>query len=74
MHLLIDGYNLIGQMGLWPLSDPEKEDKLCQYLSQIPLRPRDQITVIFDGKRQDALWPEKSTHGQIQFIFTVNPD
>ena len=49
MHFLIDAYNTIGQV--FSLSEPQKEDKLIEFLQKQFDSTKDTLTVVFDNPR-----------------------
>ncbi len=49
MHFLIDAYNTIGQV--FSLSEPQKEDKLIEFLQKQFESTKDTLTVVFDNPR-----------------------
>lgn len=73
MRYLIDGYNLIGKLTSIALSDPKKETKCAQFLSQYKQK-KDHITLVFDGKSQFNTYPSYQTTAGIRCIFTDNEE
>ncbi|NQY73875.1 MAG: NYN domain-containing protein [Candidatus Margulisbacteria bacterium] len=69
MKYIIDGYNVIGKLNHIDLSDPEKETKFLNYLLHAK-RPKDMMTIVFDGHRDYSVYGDRHTSGQLTAIFT----
>jgi predicted RNA-binding protein with PIN domain len=66
--ILIDGHNLIGQLGTISLQDPEDEEKLVELLRSYQARTGKTITVVFDPGGGFAL-PWSGYSGSVEVLF-----
>lgn len=68
MPILIDGHNLIGQLPILSLEDPDDEEKLVRLLASYRARTGKAITVVFDPGGAYAL-PGSRRHGGVEVVF-----
>jgi predicted RNA-binding protein with PIN domain len=68
MPILIDGHNLIGQLPMLSLRDPNDEEQLVGLLRSYQARTGKEITVIFDHGGVFAL-PTRRHHGRVEVLF-----
>jgi predicted RNA-binding protein with PIN domain len=66
--ILIDGHNLIGQLPILSLEDPDDEEKLVRLLASYRARTGKAITVVFDPGGAYAL-PGSRRHGGVEVVF-----
>ena len=70
MLYLIDAYNLIGKIDKISFSDPEKEDKLIEFILNRGVLDKDKFIVAFDGKRDLSPGVTKEQRGCFTLVFT----
>jgi hypothetical protein len=68
MPILIDGHNLIGQLPMLSLEDPDDEEKLGRLLSSYRARTGKAITVVFDPGGAVVL-PRQRQLGGVKIVF-----
>ena len=68
MPILIDGHNLIGQLPMLSIEDPEDEEKLTRLLSSYRARTGKAITVVFDPGGAFSL-TSRHQLGGVQVVF-----
>jgi len=71
IHLLIDGYNLLYAIDPGRLrSLEEKRDALLEKLHNYQISKSVDISVVFDGSLEAALYRNRDRYGNIHIIFT----
>jgi predicted RNA-binding protein with PIN domain len=68
MPVLIDGHNLIGQLPMLSLQDPDDEERLVRLLQAYQSRSRKAITVVFDPGMGYSP-SKKHRYGGVEVVF-----
>lgn len=72
MKYVVDGYNLIGAIRSISFTDPQKEDKLKQFILKRRANKVDQFLLVFDGKNPNYEYgSEHSNQEGIAVYFTA---
>lgn len=71
MKIIIDGYNLLPRMIIKGASLEEKRSNMIEQLKEFLSVNKAEITVVFDGTRQESLHRGAEKRGPIKLIYSA---
>ncbi len=71
MKIIIDGYNLLPRMNIKGVSLEEKRNNMIEQLKEFLDVNKAEMTVVFDGTRQESLHRGAEKRGLIKLIFSA---
>lgn len=75
MHIIIDGYNVIGMHPGICLSETDKEEQFQSWLlACLPERCKDRYTIVFDGNSGLHAAGRHASHGLIKIRYTYGDE
>ena len=75
LHYLLDGYNITNQMDLFQGSSLQKSrEKLIRYIQIKKPQGRNQVTIVFDGKKDVIDYPMDTSPVQVVFTHNISAD
>jgi predicted RNA-binding protein with PIN domain len=75
MKYVVDAYNLIGAIRTISFTDPQKEEKLKQFILNRRAQREDEFFLVFDGKNKDHQFGSQgTTENGITLYFTAYGD